>query len=225
MKKKLLTVVLSTVLCIGMTMTALAAPSPSVTSSSAVAVVDGQNISVSVVSGYGNNLSSAQSTVVNELQSSLATAENPEKVYMDLIKAQTSAKVDKINSMGVVDIVAPAGVDLSKGVPITFSANGINAGDQVIVLHLTAAGTWESISATAGNGTITGTFRSLSPVIYFKVSLTPNYTNTVTSAPASNDTTSPKTGETNMPIAVLVMTLLAGCGIVVYGKRRNSMNK
>lgn len=227
MKKKLLTLVLSAVLCLGMSVTAFAAPSPTVSTSAGVAVVNGQNVSVNVTPGFGSSLSTNQSTVVNDLQAQIAN-KGTEAAYKDLIASKTSAKVSSISATGVVDIQAPAGVDISAGVPITFSANGIKPGDTIIVLHLKADGTWESISATAGDGVITGTFTSLSPVVYMKVTLAPTNTNKVAAAstPADNNTaaTSPKTQEANMNIVVLLMAV-AAAGVIAYGKRRSIVNK
>ena len=91
-------------------------------------------------------------------------------VQAPLIEQLAGKKLVTIHSFGELNIVNDTNVDISAGVPITFPAAGISAGDSVVVLHLKADGGWELIPATAGDNTITGTFTSLSPVYYFKVS-------------------------------------------------------
>ena len=60
----------------------------------------------------------------------------------------------------------------------------MTSADQIVVLHVKNDGTIECVPATAGDGCITATFTSLSPVAWFKVSNAEKIT-----------ATSPKTGE------------------------------
>ncbi len=90
-------------------------------------------------------------------------------VFSDLLKVQTGSIVTAVEKCGWLDIRNVGNMDLTGGRPIEFPAPGIVPGDEVVVLHLKADGTWETIPSTAGNGMITGTFTSLSPVFYFKV--------------------------------------------------------
>lgn len=88
---------------------------------------------------------------------------------------------------------------------ITFTVNGIKAGDKVILLHyVDAAKGWEKLDTTTGNGTVTATFNSLSPVAFIKVA----------------DATSPSTGE---PVSLMLagaVVALGTVGTVVSKKRK-----
>lgn len=95
----------------------------------------------------------------------------------------------------VVDVKLPVSF---KSATITFQVSGVKAGQSVSVLHQTSTGTWEVLPATAGDGTITATFTSLSPVAF------------VINNAAS--TTSPKTG-TASAAAVLAVVSLAGAAV------------
>ena len=127
-------------------------------------VVNGQNIEVTI--------SSVDPATVSEAKK---VAE---------INLPASATVLK-----VVDVSLP--VDFEK-VTLTFEVSGVKAGQKVTVLHMLPDHNWEILPATAGNGTITATFTSLSPVAF------------VVGA------TSPKTGETLPVFAILAVICLAG---------------
>ena len=51
---------------------------------------------------------------------------------------------------------------------ITLSVAGITASDKVVILHKATTG-WETVNATAGNGTVTFTVNTLSPISVVKV--------------------------------------------------------
>lgn len=180
MKKKILTAVLSMVLCLGMSTSVFAASSVTGSTQGAYATVNGQQIKVQVSQTMSYNevqsekVDKALADKFNNVDwTEVKTEEEREaiysKIYVEFIKETIGVTVSGVESMNIRDIKAPAGVDMSAGVPITFATPGIAAGDSVIVIHLTAAGEWENIPAVAGNGEITGTFTSLSPVFYFKV--------------------------------------------------------
>ncbi|MDR2042759.1 MAG: LPXTG cell wall anchor domain-containing protein [Clostridium sp.] len=99
-------------------------------------------------------------------------------------------------------------------VTITFNLNNIRAGDNILVLHQVKAGQWENITPDrVGNGTVTVTFSSLSPVAFV-------YGEEATAeeevgAPAKPGITSPKTGDTSVLfLAVLGVMALAGTAAV-----------
>lgn len=179
MKKKILTAVLSMVLCLGMSTSVFAASSVTGSTQGAYATVNGQRIEVQV----------SNVVTFNEIQHEKANSVWFEKfdaidwenltdeecmaasnaISCSFIEKTIGVKVSGVGMRDMVEIKPLAGVDMSAGVPITFETPGIAAGDNVIVIHLTDAGEWENIPAVAGDGVITGTFTSLSPVFYFEV--------------------------------------------------------
>lgn len=98
---------------------------------------------------------------------------------------------------GVYDLKAS---DLSQTIPIL--VDGVKAGDQAVIAHLKADGTWEKVTVTeVGNGVIYAKFDSLSPVF---VAVLQN----------SNSTVSPRTGDAN-PGMFIVIATAAALGIAV----------
>lgn len=90
-------------------------------------------------------------------------------------------------------------------VTITFKVNGIKAGDKVILLHYVDEKTgWEKLDTTTGEGTVTATFNSFSPVAFIKVA----------------DAESPKTGEPMMAMVAIAAIVIGAAGVVVTSKKR-----
>ena len=79
---------------------------------------------------------------------------------------------------------------------VTLAVSGVVAGQRVTVLHQQHNGVWEVVPSTAGNGTVTATFTSLSPVAI------------VTSG------VSDKTGQS---AALALLVLLSGTGAAFFG--------
>lgn len=172
----------------------------------------------------------------------MAAAEK--KNIIGFIKAQTGIEAAGVPVWNDMDISLPVGVaetDIANGVEVTFKAPGIAAGDQLVVLHLKSDGAWEQIKATAGNGVITGTFTSLSPVFYAKIDTADaandpadeandtsddaDDTADDAAAPADSSTaavTSPKTAENEMPAAVLAAAVMAVGASVCIRRRVNA---
>lgn len=98
----------------------------------------------------------------------------------------------------VVDVKIPVSF---KSVTITFAVSGVKAGMNVSALHQTSTGAWEVLPATAGDGTITATFTSLSPVAF------------VVNGTAATGTVSPKTGSTLPIFAVVAVICVAGAAV------------
>ena len=82
---------------------------------------------------------------------------------------EQAAKVTTIKNakvFSVVDIARPAGItdeQLAKGVEVTIKVDGMKTGTVVAVLHQKADGSWETLAAKAGDGTVTFTTTSFSP--------------------------------------------------------------
>ena len=78
----------------------------------------------------------------------------------------TTIKNAKVFS--VVDIARPAGItdeQLAKGVEVTIKVDGMKTGTVVAVLHQKADGSWETLAAKAGDGTVTFTTTSFSTFV------------------------------------------------------------
>lgn len=185
MKKRIITAVLSMVLCLGMSATVMAAPSPG---NGAAATEDGTKVEyIAEPEAVVETANEEQKKVLNALKEQLGgfdlvTTGDAEadkevvakkaEVYKNLFTEVTGKKVASVDvkTTGLVDLKIEG--NLTKPTKISFSAPGIKMGDSVIVLHMNADGTWESIEATAtADGEITGVFASLSPVLWSRVAL------------------------------------------------------
>lgn len=117
--------------------------------------------------------------------------------------------------VGVAEVTY-TGVIPAEGVAITLKVDGVKAGDNVKVIHYTSATEYEVLDAVAGDGTVTATFKSLSPVGIVK------YTLPATTTPdteESSDTTpvAPKTGV--LPVAAMAAGICLA-GAAVCSKKR-----
>lgn len=226
MKKKLAAVVLSMVLCLGMSVTALAVDSPSA-----------NNASTTTTTTTNTSTSTAQTTEVkveqkaitedtlNEVQKKALNSYLTEMTAIDNDATLTAEqKVEKkaesvqsmINSVLGLNYTYKSGVygsyeltatDLSN--PIAISVAGIKAGDTVVVAHLTSAGVWENVPVTeVADGVVYAKFTSLSPVFVASV--------------ASTDAavTSPKTADAGMNMVIVLVAVMAASGAAVYARRR-----
>lgn len=92
-------------------------------------------------------------------------------------------------------------VSADNPVTVTFSVEGISEGEPLTVLHKKDDGSWENLPGTTGNGTVTVTFTSLSPVVFVRTSAaTAEQTPTEESAQettAAPEATTPATTENN----------------------------
>ncbi|MCM1216719.1 MAG: hypothetical protein NC331_05220 [Lachnospiraceae bacterium] len=218
MKKRFLAFACAAVLTFGMSMTAFAASSPtgsgtasSNTASAAEAADDssssadttsstevlvktasGQAVTPEVLSGYVSN------TTLSTSVSGASIAPVGNKAAVSMI----AAAYDKVGANAViatmVDISVPEGTGTAT---FTLGVPSLVAGQSVTVLHLKSSTEWEVLPVSAvGNGTVTFTMSSYSPVAVVL------------------NATAPKTGEANM--AVILMIAAAGiAGAAVCGGR------
>ena len=64
----------------------------------------------------------------------------------------------------MIDVTLPVSFEKAQ---LTFSVNGVTAGQKIAVLHQKHDGSWEVINPdSVGNGTVTATFTSLSPIAF-----------------------------------------------------------
>jgi len=143
--------------------------SGSSTSGSGFATVGGQSVAVTVTA-LGSSSDQKVQASIDKLKEWTAAGKNVANILNSYAPAM---KVKSVVASGTLDMTI--GVDISAGVPITFTDSAIKAnvktGDNIIVLHVKHDGTIEYLPAVAGDGTITATFNSLSPVAWFKVNV------------------------------------------------------
>ena len=96
---------------------------------------------------------------------SLTKSEVSEKI-VDEAKGQAANLEGDATVVSTFDLTPPAGT--SGPYTITLSVAGITASDKVVILHRATTG-WETVNATAGNGTVTFTVNTLSPISVVKV--------------------------------------------------------
>ena len=192
--------VMAVVMCLGMTV--FAAPSPS-----------GSDF---VVGGISN----AVDADGNDVSGFLEVTELPDE-YADVAAQLRTAEglqaamgADYNENMIVLDIVEARVVgDASQvkfPVTITFQVNGVTASTRGTILHYTGS-VWEKIPTTMGEGTMTGTFASLSPVAFV-----------VDKTTLTGGTVSPKTSAQSAA-AVALLGLLAATA--ACGMKKRSMER
>lgn len=198
--KKLGAMLVAGVLCLGMTMTAFAAGSPS---STVTATVDGKEVPV---------------TKVEKTEESYKAAESYIKVEANVPEGKTATVVE------VVDVDASAA---GKEITLTVTANDINVGDTVMLLHWDGT-SWDYVATkTVGEGNkVLATFDNLSPVAIVK--LMPKSDTSTTNPPADNnkpadtnknDGKSPATGEAGMA-GLFTVVALCGAALVLVNRKK-----
>ena len=192
--------VMAVVMCLGMTV--FAAPSPS-----------GSDF---VVGGISN----AVDADGNDVSGLLEVTERPDEDAEAAAQLRTAEGIqaamgaDYNENMIVLDIVEARVVgDASQvkfPVTITFQVNGVTASTRGTILHYTGS-EWEKIPTTMGEGTMTGTFASLSPVAFV-----------VDKPTLTGGTVSPKTSAQSAA-AVALLGLLAATA--ACGMKKRSMER
>jgi hypothetical protein len=118
----------------------------------------------------------------------------------EMTQANAKVQSDYKNAtiLAMADLSIPEGTDLTNGIRVTLSVSGILAGDNIKVLHQKSGGDWETLDASAGNGTVTVTMQSFSPIVIIRlpVSSSTGSTGTTSSSTGSTGTTSSSTGST-----------------------------
>lgn len=119
-----------------------------------------------------------------------------------------SAYVDGMEVVDVRDVVIVGDASLVEfPVTVTFKVPGVLSTTKVAVLHY-VDGAWQVEPSEAGNGTITATFDSLSPVAFV-----------VDKNTSSSAMTSPETGENSAVPVVGAVVIVAAVGAVVLRKK------
>lgn len=182
-------------LALSMSIAAFAAPSPSV------------NGTVSSGSGTDANGNTVTATIT-EVTDTEAKAQLENKETLKEILGS-----DFTENMVVADIKevsVPEGTTFP--VKLTFSISGVTSSSKVVILHYNGSA-WEKVAVDAvGDGTVTATFTSLSPVA-FVVEGAGN---------AAAGTTSPKTGSSPVAMMAAFGAVICMAGIVVLSKKERA---
>ena len=225
MKKKLAAVVLSMVLCLGASVTTLAAGSPSANNSNTTTsqtTTAATEVKVEQKAITQDALNDVQKEKLSGYFTDMTAIDNDTTLTAEQKVEKKAATVQTmINSVlglnysyksGVYGTYELTATDLSN--PIAISVAGIKAGDTVVVAHLTSAGVWENVPVTnVADGVVYAKFTSLSPVFVASV------------ADTNAAATSPKTADAGMNMAMILVVVIAATGAVVYARRRMNYTK
>lgn len=175
MKKKLAAVIavsMITVMMMGLTVNAATSPTTSATTSTTTSTTTPATTTTPAATDANTpatsyaNVTASNTVLVDGVEKTLAvTVKAVSVATLKAAQAQAASLVGAASSvLQIVDVSLPAGTTFSK-VQLTFNVPGIVAGQSIYVLHQKADGSWEKITPDAvGNGTVTATFTSLSPV-------------------------------------------------------------
>lgn len=222
--KKFIALACAAVLTVASAVTAFAQPSVSV-SGVATAVI-------SATGKDGNAVNATISEVPAEYADAVAEVKTAEKLK-ELLGSEYTSTMQVVD---VKDVTVPDGTVFP--VTITFKVTGVAASTKVAVLHYnTTTKAWEKVESKAGDGTITATFTSLSPVAFVADKATDASTTTTnkgttttttnkgttsstTGSTTASSTTSPKTGETNVMMYAGIVAVAAFAGMAVTRRKR-----
>lgn len=200
--------------CIGMT--AFAAPSPTAStpvSDTAVSGTDadGQAIDISDIV-ITSEIPSEYADVVDGIR----TDDGFAKIVKDLnlVKVTGASSAENLTLLDVKDVSVKGNVKFP--VTLTFNVKGVVSTTKGTILHYNGTA-WEVIDTTMGNGTMTGTFDSLSPVA-FVVDKTTLEGAESSGSGDSSDTKSPQTAAA-YPAAAALMGL-SGIAVIAALKKR-----
>ena len=207
--KKIITSIAAVAMALTLSISAFALPSPTVSG-----FVKGIR---SAIDANGNAVQIEMQTIA-DAQSNLSDAE---KTAMDQIKKQKNLRSIMgshwEDGMQLADLryirIKGDASSVKYPITITFNVPGITKNSKVTLLvYNVATGSWELVTCTAGDGTITGTFNVLGLVAFV--------VDTDTAKTLESAVTSPKTGESNFPICAGIATaaVLGGAILWTYKK-------
>jgi len=193
-RKTIMASVLCVLLCAAFGMSVLAAPSPSTSGAVQSATgLDANKANVRIVIS-----ASSQSLPSSELPSIMGSAYESGMTVLDVKD---------------VSAVSDDGADaLAYPMAITFNVTGITSSSKVTLLSY-VDGAWVVVPCTVGEGTVTASFNSLTPVAFV--------VDSSTASAASTSVKSPKTGESSFGwIACIAAVAAAGTAAVLYSRKR-----
>ena len=196
---KVLALVMVAVMCMGMV--AVAAPSP-------VAVTE-----VNKAVDKNNKDISGKVTInaMPEEYKEVAAAVKTEEGMKNALKQAGVEYSENLAVLDVVDVAVVPGESVEFPLTITFNVKGVTPSSKVVVLHWTGSA-WESLDVVVGEGTVTVTFTSLSPVAFI--------VDKTTVSGGVSGTTSPKTSASSVSVIAL---LGLGAAVCVIGLKKKSV--
>lgn len=168
------------------------------------------------ISGVVTEISKSVDKNGNAVEATIAEVEDKglvediRETFDEVLKAAGIEVTEGMEVVDVKDVSVPEGTEFP--VTITFKVAGVTAETKVQVLHYTGT-EWEVVKSEAGEGTITATFTSLSPVAFV--------IDKDTMAPiGSTSTEAPRTGMGMAVPAAIVIGAIAVIGFVALGKKK-----
>lgn len=166
-------------------------------------------------------------TVVEGVQSAVDAQGNPVTVSVTpldedrkMVAAGKGLELFGIEPIVTADVhLENSNVSEANPITVTFLIAGINEGDTISVLHKKADGSWETLLGTTGNGTVTVTFTSLSPVAFVRTAAVAPVTASVPAAvPETTPAATENSGETtNAAASTIVSPKTGDDGVYGFG--------
>lgn len=209
--KKVVALLMAAVMTVGMATVAFAAPSPAATTGTVKEAVDAKGKSIELVAS--DNYAKADQAAAAEIKSD---AQAVLKKVVPSVNA-VDYKLAMLKDVAYVGEGTPV-----FPVKVTLNVDGVTAASKVIVLHY-VNGAWQQETAVAGNGTVTVTLNSLSPVaIYVEANGAATAGNGSANGSANGAKLSPKTGAAPTMTFVVAIAAAAVAGMCVTAKKKNA---
>lgn len=209
--KKVVALLMAAVMTVGMATVAFAAPSPAATTGTVKEAVDAKGKSIELVAS--DNYAKADQAAAAEIKS------DAQAVLKKVVPSVNAAdyKLAMLKDVAYVGEGTPV-----FPVKVTLNVDGVTAASKVIVLHY-VNGAWQQETAVAGNGTVTVTLNSLSPVaIYVEANGAATAGNGSANGSANGAKLSPKTGAAPTMTFVVAIAAAAVAGMCVTAKKKNA---
>lgn len=209
--KKVVALLMAAVMTVGMATVAFAAPSPAATTGTVKEAVDANGKSIELVAS--DNYAKADQAAAAEIKS------DAQAVLKKVVPSVNAAdyKLAMLKDVAYVGEGTPV-----FPVKVTLNVDGVTAASKVIVLHY-VNGAWQQETAVAGNGTVTVTLNSLSPVaIYVEANGAATAGNGSANGSANGAKLSPKTGAAPTMTFVVAIAAAAVAGMCVTAKKKNA---
>lgn len=209
--KKVVALLMAAVMTVGMATVAFAAPSPAATTGTVKEAVDAKGKSIELV--VSDNYAKADQAAAAEIKS------DAQAVLKKVVPSVNAAdyKLAMLKDVAYVGEGTPV-----FPVKVTLNVDGVTAASKVIVLHY-VNGAWQQETAVAGNGTVTVTLNSLSPVaIYVEANGAATAGNGSANGSANGAKLSPKTGAAPTMTFVVAIAAAAVAGMCVTAKKKNA---
>lgn len=209
--KKVVALLMAAVMTVGMATVAFAAPSPAATTGTVKEAVDAKGKSIELVAS--DNYAKADQAAAAEIKS------DAQAVLKKVVPSVNAAdyKLAMLKDVAYIGEGTPV-----FPVKVTLNVDGVTAASKVIVLHY-VNGAWQQETAVAGNGTVTVTLNSLSPVaIYVEANGAATAGNGSANGSANGAKLSPKTGAAPTMTFVVAIAAAAVAGMCVTAKKKNA---